>query len=201
MTADTFLEALAKRRTYYHLDKNIGTTQSRVRELVELAVLNTPSAFNMQSARAVVLFGAQSDALWRITKETLRKIVPESAFASTEAKLDSFAAGAGTILYFEDMGIVEGLQEKYPLYRDNFPVWSQQANGMLQSNIWTALELEGLGASLQHYNPLIDEAVKAEWNLPEPRKLIAEMPFGNPTAAPDPKESVPVSERVRVFEA
>ncbi|MCL2343564.1 MAG: nitroreductase family protein [Firmicutes bacterium] len=199
MNTDIFLEALKNRRTYYHLDKDIPVTPERVREIVERAAVSTPSAFNMQSARAVILFGAQSGILWNIAKDTLRKIVPEAAFPSTEAKLDSFAAGSGTILYFEDMDIVGAFQEKFSTYRDNFPVWSQQASGMLQSNIWTALELEGLGASLQHYNPLIDAAVKAAWNLPESWKLIAQMPFGKPVSPPDAKESVPAGERVRVF--
>ena len=30
---------------------------------------------------------------------------------------------------------------------------------MLQLVVWTALEAEGLGATLQHYNPLIDDEV------------------------------------------
>lgn len=70
---------------------------------------------------------------------------------------------------------------------------------MLQFAVWTLLELEGLGASLQHYNPLIDEAVKAEWNMPEGWRLIAQMPFGNPTAEPGEKDFQPIEERVKVF--
>ena len=31
------------------------------------------------------------------------------------------------------------------------------AAGMLQLAVWTALAEKGLGASLQHYNPLIDD--------------------------------------------
>ena len=199
MNASTFFEALNKRRSLYHLDKNISLSQDQIREIVEQALLNTPAAFNLPSPRAVVLFGAPHDKLWEIAKETLRKVVPEGAFASTEAKLASFAACAGTILYFEETRVVTGLQEQFPLYQDNFPVWAQQENGMLQLNIWTALELEGLGASLQHYNPLIDDAVKAEWKLPESWKFIAQMPFGNPTAGPDPKEIPSFTDRVLLF--
>ena len=60
---------------------------------------------------------------------------------------------------------------------------------MHQLVVWTGLEAEGLGASLQHYNPLIDDEVKQEWNVPANWKLIAQMPFGNPTAAPGEKNS------------
>ena len=69
-------------------------------------------------------------------------------------------------MYFEDQVVVEGLQEQFALYKDNFPIWSLQSSGMLQFTIWTSLEAEGLGASLQHYNPLIDEQVKAEVETP-----------------------------------
>ena len=37
----------------------------------------------------------------------------------------------------------------------------------------------GLGANLQHYNPLIDEAVAKEWNLPESWKLRGQLVFGS----------------------
>ena len=76
------------------------------------AVKHTPSAFNSQSARVVVLLGEQHDKLWDITKETLRKIVPENNFASTEEKMNAFKSGYGTVLYFEDSEVVEELQEK-----------------------------------------------------------------------------------------
>ena len=58
--------------------------------------------------------------------------------------------------------------------------------------VWAALEAEGLGASLQHYNPLIDDEVKKEWNIPGNWKLIAQMPFGNPTSPPGEKEFQPL---------
>lgn len=89
--------------------------------------------------------------------------MPEQAFAATEQKIDSFAAGAGSILFFEDMAVVKGLQEQFPLYADNFPIWSEQASGIAQFAVWTALAQENVGASLQHYNPLIDTQVQKEW--------------------------------------
>ncbi|NLD05714.1 MAG: nitroreductase, partial [Synergistaceae bacterium] len=71
--------------------------------------------------------------------------------------------------------------------------------GMHQFVIWTALSAEGLGASLQHYNPVIDNAVKKEWNIPEKWKLLAQMPFGKPVDKPEDKEVVPLEERVKVY--
>lgn len=194
-----FMEALKKRRSYYAISKEKVLSDEEIVSLVEDAVKYTPSAFNSQSARTVVLFGKEHDKLWDTTMEILRSIVPAKNFASTEEKINSFRGGYGTVLYFEDQSIVTGLQEQFPLYKDNFPVWSLESSGMLQLVIWTALESSGYGASLQHYNPLIDEKVAAGWNIPKGWKLLAQMPFGKPTASPDEKTFLPLEDRVKIY--
>ena len=70
---------------------------------------------------------------------------------------------------------MKNLQDSFPLYADNFPVWSEQATGLTQANVWTALAQENIGANLQHYNPVIDEAVAAEWSIPANWNLRAQM--------------------------
>ena len=70
---------------------------------------------------------------------------------------------------------------------------------MLQLTLWTALELEGLGANLQHYNPLIDAAVTGVWSIPPSWSLRAQLVFGGRAAAPGEKSFQPVEEKVRVF--
>ena len=194
-----FFTAVKDRRTYYGISKEAVASDERIRELVEEAVKHTPSSFNSQSARVVVLLGEQHDKLWNLTKETLRKIVPAENFAPTEEKMNAFGNGYGTVLFFEDQSVVKGLQEKFAAYKDNFPVWSEQSSGMLQFVVWTALETEGFGASLQQYNPLINEEVQQTWNLPSEWKLIAQMPFGKPTAQPGEKQFQPIEERVKFF--
>ena len=57
----------------------------------------------------------------------------------------------------------------------------------------------GLGASLQHYNPLIDDEVRRTWNLPGDWMLIAQMPFGTPTGEPGEKEFEDLSKRIKIF--
>lgn len=196
----SFMEAVKSRRTCYTLGKERVVGDERIKEIVKEAVKYVPSAFNSQSARVVVLLDEQHDRLWDIVKAELNKIVPAERFQATEEKINgAFRSGYGSILYFEDMSVVEGLQQQFPAYKDNFPVWSNQSSGMLQFAIWTALEMEGLGVSLQHYNPVVDDAVKAAWNIPAHWKLIAQMPFGKPLAKPDPKEFQSVEERVKLF--
>ncbi|NBD27259.1 nitroreductase family protein [Paenibacillus glycinis] len=195
----SYLEAVKARRTFYGLSKEVVVPAEQIKEIVGEAVNHTPSAFNSQSSRVVVLFGEQSDKLWNITKESLRKVVPAENFAATEERINGFANGYGTILFFEDQSVVKGLQEKFTSYADNFPIWSNQSSGMLQHVIWTALVAEGLGASLQHYNELIHAEVAQTWELPGEWKLIAQMPFGKPTFEPGDKEFMPLSDRVKFF--
>ncbi|WJH35583.1 nitroreductase family protein [Paenibacillus sp. CC-CFT747] len=194
-----FAKAVSERRSIYTLSKESTVSDERIQEIVHEAVKHTPSAFNSRSSRVVILFGEQHNKLWDITTEILKTIVPADKFESTQQRMDGFRGAYGTVLYFEDQAVIEELQAKLPTYQDRFPVWSQQSSGMLQFVIWTALEAEGLGANLQHYNPLIDERVKSEWGLPETWQLIAQMPFGTPTAPPGEKEFGPVEERIQVF--
>lgn len=194
-----FYEAMKDRRSVYTIGNETTVSDERLEEIIGQAVQNVPSAFNSQSARVVILLGENHKKLWGITLDTLRKLVPPEKFAPTEGKINSFAAGYGTVLYFDDTSITDGFASQFAAYKDNFPVWAQQANGMLQFAIWTSLEAEGLGATLQHYNPLIDDEVKANWKLPQSWKLIAEMPFGKPTAVPDAKQFTPLVERMLLF--
>jgi predicted oxidoreductase (fatty acid repression mutant protein) len=73
---------------------------------------------------------------------------------------------------------------------------------MLQFAVWTALEAEGLGANLQHYNPLVDVKVAETWKLPATWKLTAQMPFGAKTVAEAAEKTfLPLEEKFKVFGA
>lgn len=195
----SFYQAVEDRRSIYAISDEKIVSEERVEEVINHAVKHTPYAFNATSGRVVVLFGDEHKAVWDITLEELRKIVPADSFASTEERINSFKAGYGTVLFFEDQDVVKGLQEQMELYKDNFPIWSEQASGMLQYVVWTALEVEGLGATLQHYNPLIDEEVRKKWGVPENWLLRGQMPFGKPEGPAGDKEYQPLEERVKVF--
>lgn len=192
-------EGLIARRTYYGISKEKVVSEEIIQNIIKNAVKYVPTAFNSQSARVVLLLDKQHDRLWDIVKDALRKVVPAEDFHSTEDKINSFKSGYGTVLFYEDQEVVESLQQNFELYKDNFPVWSLQSSGMLQLVVWTALENEGLGASLQHYTELIDEEVKKEWNIPNSLKFIAQMPFGKPTAQPDEKQFNMLDEHIKVF--
>lgn len=196
---NNFLEAVRHRRTIYNIDKQIPISDERVIEIVKYAVNWVPSSFNVQSSRVKILLGSQHDKFWDGLKEILRKIVPADKFEPTDKKISSFGAGYGTVLFFDETNDIKQQQEQYPTYADKFYSWSDHSNGMLQYVIWTALEAEGCGCSLQHYNPLVDELVQKEWDAPKSWRLIAQMPFGRITAPPGEKTFKPIDSRVQVY--
>ncbi|MRN07174.1 nitroreductase family protein [Lactobacillus sp. 0.1XD8-4] len=175
-----FNDLSAKRRSIYALGNNVAQTPEEIFELVKKTIKNSPTAFNSQTVRAVVLFGAASDKVWEIVADALQKVVKDpEAFAKTKAKIATFRAGYGTILFLTDTAIVHQLEKDYPSYADNFANWAEQGLGGAQQAVWTALAEHGIGASLQHYNPLIDEAIHQAFDLPKEWQLRAEMPFGS----------------------
>lgn len=180
-----FIEAVAHRRSYYHLSDRALVDDSLVVGVVDELLNTMPSPFNVQSARVVVLLGKQHRDLWHIVIETLRHIVPAERFEKTQRKVEaSFLSGHGTLLIYEDEDALNRMREDYPAYADNVATWSEQSSGMLQFALWTALEDFGYGASLQHYNPLIDNAVAERWLINPDWRLKAEMPFGAPLDSP-----------------
>lgn len=193
------LASLEKRRSQYVLGTDAPLAPAEIDALIRQAIRLAPSSFNSQSSRAVILFGDESRKMWDIARAALQAIVPADGFEATSTKLDSFAAGVGTVLFFEDQDVVAKLQADFALYADNFPVWSEQASGMAQLAVWTALADAGIGASLQHYNPLIDADVARTWNLPASWKLRAQMPFGAHKAGFGDKAFMDDADRFKTF--
>ncbi|KAI1648179.1 Nitroreductase [Daldinia loculata] len=199
--SESFLDLIKNRRTYYALNKELPTSKERIQEIVKQTILEVPSSFNSQSNRVVVLFGADHDKLWDITSEILKTIVPADAWEHTAQRMNGFKAGAGTVLFFEDQEVVNKMQTQFSLYSDKFPIWALQSDAMIQFAIWTAFTAEGLGANLQHYNPLIDAKVASEWGIPDNWQLNAQLVFGGRAGEPGPKDQLPIEDRLKVFGA
>ena len=62
-----------------------------------------------------------------------------------------------------------------------FGEWGDHAQGIHQILVWTALELEGVGANLQHMNvmPSLEAAIKKFAGVPEDYKLKAHLNYGD----------------------
>lgn len=169
------IKSLENRRTYYNIDKNLPVLEKEIEEKIKEVTELVPDAFNMKSARIVLAFGEKHDRLWDEIYNVFEGKVPRE-------KIDSFKAGAGTVLFLYDEATVKKMQEQFSTYADNFPVWANQANGMLQ-----------------HYNPVIDARVKEIFDIPENFKLVAQMPFGGIVSEPDKKEKEDIDKRVTVL--
>ena len=198
--SNQFLDLIQKRRSIYAIGKNVEQTPEYLTDLIQNAIKQSPSSFNSQSSRAVILFNAEHEKFWGFVKEKLKSYAAdEAAAAKTAAKMDSFAAGVGTVLFFEDQDVIKNLQEKFALYAEHFPVWSEHSTAIAQFAVWSALHTDGIGASLQHYNPVVDTEVHAEWNVPANWKLRAQIVFGSIEGEPAAKSYIDDAERFKVF--
>ncbi|NNH27382.1 nitroreductase family protein [Acinetobacter terrestris] len=196
----SFLDHMKQRRTIYAIGKNVPLAQDKIEEIIKEAVRNSPSAFNSQTSRVVTLYGDSHTKFWNIVRETLRKMVPENAFEKTDAKINSFSAGYGTVLFFEDQDVVKSLQEQFSLYADHFPAWSEHSSAIAQFAVWTALAEQHIGASLQHYHPVIDEEVAETFDIPENWRLRAQLVFGSIEALAGEKTFMDDKERFKKFD-
>lgn len=187
----SFREALVKRRSVYALNKVLPVSETEIIKAIEETVALIPDAFDSKSQRVIVVLGDKQDELWDTIFAAFNGQVAKD-------KTDTYKAAAGTILYFIDENVTKGLISTFPMYAEGFPVWAEHANGMLQLSIWTVLAELGVGATLQHYNPTIDEAIKRMFDVPSNYKLVAQMPFGGIVSAPIAKGTEDISKRVTI---
>ena len=169
MNSKSIADAIKERRSIRNLKKPENMTKEKIEEILKVA-LYTPSAFCMQSARMIVVTGDENKKLWDIAKDEVKKTLPAGQdFKPTEDKLNGFAAGFGTILFFEEDTTVKNMQDNFSLYADNFPVWAEQAS------------------------------VKKEWNVPSTWRLRAQMPFGLADETPGDRKFLDFGEVVKLY--
>ncbi|AZC07427.1 nitroreductase family protein [Acinetobacter nosocomialis] len=197
--AVSFLELIKNRRSIYAIGNNLSQSNDEIEKLIQEAIRHSPSAFNSQSSRAVILFGQSHHKFWDTVLEVLKVLFQLEAVSGTEQKIQSFAAGAGTVLFYEDQNVVKGLQEQFAAYADNFPIWSEHSTAIAQFAVWNILTEQGIGASLQHYNPIIDEKINVLFNIPSEWKLRAQLVFGSIEAKAGEKTFIDDESRFKTF--
>ncbi|MGQ8975818.1 nitroreductase family protein [Acinetobacter schindleri] len=199
--SNQFLDLITKRRTIYAIGKNVTQSPEFLTDLIQNAIKQSPSSFNSQSSRALILFNGEHEKFWSFVAEKLKSYAKdEESAAKTSAKMGTFVAGLGTVLFFEDLDVVKSLQDQFPSYADNFPIWAEHSTAIAQFATWTALHTEGLGASLQHYNPIVDEKVHAEWDIPANWQLRAQLVFGSVEGEARAKDFMADQDRFKVFQ-
>ncbi|AOA58624.1 nitroreductase family protein [Acinetobacter larvae] len=195
----SFLDQLQKRRTIYNIGRQVSFADAELESLIKNAVRQSPSAFNSQSSRVVILFNQSHEKFWTLVLEALQKLVPADAFAATQQRIQGFIDGYGTVLFYEDQDVVKQLQQNFAQYAENFPVWSEHSTAIAQFAVWLALEDQGLGASLQHYNPIVDEAAAEAFGIPAQWKLRAQLVFGSVEAPAAEKTYIDDAVRFKTF--
>lgn len=166
-------------------------------EVIELAQ-NTPSAFNMQCVRVVLAKEKAHAKIWEIVLSKVIPVTDPKNLDATKEKIKKLSSGAGTLLIYIDNEVVEGLANKFPLYATHFKQWAIEEVGMFQYLLWLGLTDKGYGASLQHYNPLIDDEIAIHFRLENDWKLVSQIPFGKPNESPQTKTLEPLDKILQI---
>ena len=196
---DTLFAPFDDRRSVYSLSNESTVPDSKIEDIVKKVLLTTPSAFNTQSTRIVVLHQDSHRKLWDIVEDVITPLAPENARAGLKGKINGFRNSYATVLFFEDPSSYDHLSA-FKMYADKFGSWRDQTSGMHQLLVWTALEAEGLAANLQHYNPAVDDQVKSAFKLDAGWTLIAQMVIGKPVAErPSAKDKKPDADRYKIL--
>lgn len=98
MGSKVYLAAVKERRSYYALEATSPISDSRIQEIIEETLLHTPSTFNSQSTRLVLLLSSEHVKLWGdIVKPAVKAVMPADFWPSTEEKLTGFQNSYGTV--------------------------------------------------------------------------------------------------------
>lgn len=197
--SQAFLDILKKRRSIYKLGKKLNYTQSQLTELIQESVRTCPSALHSQSTRVVILYANSHLKFWQLVSQIQRQQVPSHIFEGVSVKIDQCANSYGTVLFYEDANIIGQLQKKKPFDAKEYPLWAEQTSGMAQLAVWTTLADAGIGASLQHYNPLIDEAISQAFNIPKNWILKSQLVFGSIEQKIQEKDLINLEQQFKVF--
>ena len=105
-------QAIQTRRSNYSINNKTQMSDEEIIKRIQIAVKNCPSAFNSQSSRVVVLLNEEHKKFWQLTFAELQKHVSKDKISATENKINSFAAGKGTLLFFEEEETIERLEKQ-----------------------------------------------------------------------------------------
>lgn len=174
--ATQYLKALATRRTIYALKPELPSNVSiaEIQAAIQAIIRDTPTSFNSQGSRAIILTGDKHKKVWGQVVDS----IPDESGKKRPASVRDEAYGS--VIFFTDDITTEKLESQFPAWAAAMAQFADHSSGAAQIHSWTALELLGLGAHLQHYNGYIKAALgeeaPAEWNVQ------AQLVFGLPAA-------------------
>ncbi|KAM6509478.1 hypothetical protein FALCPG4_017132 [Fusarium falciforme] len=95
--ADKFLAEIKTRRTCYSLEAKSPISDARIVEIASEVAKHTPSSFNCQATRLVILLRDEHVKFWEIAKDCFKATMPEATYQEYEKKLLQRQAGYGTV--------------------------------------------------------------------------------------------------------
>ena len=125
--ASQYLKNIASRRSIYALSKESTVSTARLQEILTETIKHSPSSFNSQSARVVLLLGDNHDKLWGMAEETVKSKLPAQAYEGLKPRIDGYKTGAGTVMFFEDAEALKPYQTAHP--EMPFIQWSEHSQG------------------------------------------------------------------------
>ncbi|KAH7020558.1 putative nitroreductase family protein [Ilyonectria destructans] len=197
--SDQFIEYVRTRRSAYAIQKSSPIPDDKIIEIVTESTKHCPSSLNLMPGRTVLLLGAEHQKFWGIADQVQKvKLSPED-YAASSARIQGFAAGYGTVLFFIEQEAVAELAIKHPKIALKAQQFAEHTTAMNQYIVWTALTLEGFGCSLQHQNPTVNAKTREAWDLPETWILTAQLVFGEKVSPPKEKTFTTLGDKVKVF--
>ena len=95
--SEPFLALIKKRRTHYSLEHKSPISDARILEIAHDVIKHTPSSFNCQSTRFVILLRDEHVKFWEIAKQCFKVTLSEAEYKDYEKKLNGRQAGYGTV--------------------------------------------------------------------------------------------------------
>ncbi|RSL52538.1 hypothetical protein CEP54_010849 [Fusarium duplospermum] len=204
ITADQFLAAGKHRRTVYGLKDTSPVSDDRIENIITEVLSFSPSSYNTQPGRITLVLGEKHKQLWDVVIEAAEPILKEAGPGVWDAmgpRFQAFKNAYGSVLFWDSGETIKSSQEIHKSAAHMFPQFADHASGMAQILVWTALELEGFGANLQHMGaiPPVEAALKKFLEVPDDYSLKANMNFGE-LAQPHPEvpEKLPLSETLKI---
>ncbi|MBG9979976.1 nitroreductase family protein [Facklamia sp. DSM 111018] len=196
-----FIDLASKRRSHYVVGKNVDYTVEEIADYIGKVALEVPTAFNSQTSRLVIVTGEANAKVWNIIHQTQKEVLPAEMYEYFKGLFEGSENNAfGTILFFEDR---EAIKANIPTNEERQEIYKEQNAANTQYATWLALTELDLGATLQHFNvgykQGFDRSLREALNLPESWELNAQMPFGSIEAEANPKDKMPVDEKVLVI--
>ncbi|RFU26258.1 hypothetical protein B7463_g10082, partial [Scytalidium lignicola] len=205
ITTDQWLAAAKYRRSVYGLKDTSPVPDSRIEEIINEVTSFAPSSYNTQPGRITLVLGQKHKDLWDAVinaAEPILKGAGPGVWDAMGPRFQAFKNAYGSVLFWISGQAIKESQETHKAAAHMFDQFADHASGMSQILVWTALEIEGFGANLQHMAaiPPVEAVIKKFAGVPDDYSLKANLNFGEP-AQPHPENpaKLPASETLKII--